>query len=65
MVQAALVIRGLYISLFLFNLRIYILKLVKNNYDLVKNGFFIREFRICGRKWRNVSTVNTKGNLYR
>ena len=46
------------------NSLIHISKLVKNGNFLVKNGLFICKFKICGPKWRDVSTTNNEGNLY-
>ncbi len=48
--------RTFYLQIRLFTLS----KVVQNNNFLVKNGLFIREFRIHGPKWRNVSTANLR-----
>ncbi len=40
-------------------------KRVQNNNFPVKIGLFICEFKICGPKWRSLSTANNEGNLYR
>jgi hypothetical protein len=44
--------------------QIHIGKKGQNYYFLVKNGLFICEIEIRGRKWRNVSTANFEWNLY-
>ena len=60
-IQAALVIRGLFICEIRFST---FENWSKNDNFLVKNGLFICKFKIRGPKWQNASTANNKGNLY-